>query len=208
MRPHARVTLSLAAMLAAGVAAGEDGALGETIYRAQCANCHGSQAEGGEGGDYPRLAGQSAEYLRVQLDHFRELKRQNKPMLPIFDAGGLQPAELEAVTAYLAALPLPAQEAVGVPQAVAGDLELGFELYEKDCQLCHGLDARGIEEKGSPQLIAQHPRYLAKQIADFRDGARWHEFAEKLFGEAYEDELDAVLAYILHLNHRPPARGG
>lgn len=129
-------------------------------------------------------------------------------MLPIFEAGGLKPAELEAVTACLAALPLPPQGAVGVPQAVEGDLELGFELYEKDCRLCHGPDARGVEEKGSPQLIAQHPRSLAKQIAAFRDGARWRELGEKLFGEAYEDELDAVLAYILHLNHQPPVGGG
>lgn len=86
--------------------------------------------------------------------------------------------------------------------------DLLTELDEMDCQLCHGPDALGVEEKGSPQLIAQHPRYLVKQIADFRDGARWHELAENLFGEAYEDELDAVLADILHLNHQPPVGGG
>ena len=203
-----RVILSLGLLAAAGIAAADDRPLGEEIYRSQCANCHGLQAEGGKGGEYPRLAGQNAEYIRAQLDHFRQRKRQNKPMLPIFKAGKLKESDLEAVTAYVAALPLPALEAVGVPEQVEGDLEFGFELYEKDCMLCHGPDGRGVEEKGSPQLIAQHPRYLAKQLADFRHGARWHEFAEKMFGEEYEDELDAVLAYILNLNHQPPAGDG
>lgn len=195
---------ALAASLAAAPAAAADPALGERIYGAECANCHGERGQGGKGGEYPRLAGQRADYIRLQLDHFRTRKRQNKPMLPIFKGGRLQEAQVEAVSAYLAGLPLPEPAEVGVPAEVPGDLELGLELYERDCILCHSADGLGKEEKGSPQLIAQYPRYLAKQMGDFRHGSREHEYADKMFGEAYEDELDALLAYILHLNHEAP----
>jgi cytochrome c553 len=181
-----------------------DPARGERIYRAECASCHGDRGQGGKGGEYPRLGGQRADYIQLQLGNFRDRKRQNKPMLPIFKAGKLRTSDIEAVAAYLAGLPLPAPDEVGIPDEVEGDLELGFELYERDCILCHGPDGRGKEQKGSPQLIAQYPRYIAKQMADFRNGERPHEHAEKMFGEAYEDELDALLAYVLWLNLAPP----
>jgi cytochrome c553 len=193
--------LPLLSTLAALPAAAADVTLGEQIYRAECANCHGEQAHGGKGGEYPRLAGQRDDYIQLQLKNFRDRKRQNKPMLPIFKAGKLRSSEIEAVAAYLSSLPIPDPASVGVPAEVVGDLEFGFELYERDCILCHGPDGRGKEEKGSPQLIAQYPRYIAKQMADFRNEEREHEYADKMFGEAYEDELDALLAYVLSLNH-------
>jgi cytochrome c553 len=198
--------LLLVAILATSPLGAADPALGEQIYQAECANCHGDRAQGGKGGEYPRLAGQRADYIQLQLGNFRDRKRQNKPMLPIFKAGKLRAPDIEAVAAYLAGLPVPASAEVGVPEEVEGDLEFGFELYEQDCILCHGADGRGKEEKGSPQLVAQYPRYIAKQMADFRNGERPHEHAEKMFGEAYEDELDALLAYVLSLNHQPPAQ--
>lgn len=193
--------MPLALMLPAAPAAAGDVALGEQIFRAECASCHGDRAQGGKRGEYPRLAGQRADYIQLQLTNFRDRKRRNKPMLPIFKAGKLKESDIEAVAAYLAALPMPDPEVLGVPAKVEGDLEFGFELYERDCILCHGADGRGKEEKGSPQLISQYPRYIAKQMADFRNEERWHEYADKMFGEAYEDELDALLAYVLSLNH-------
>lgn len=193
--------LALLSSLAALPAAAAEVTLGERIYGAECANCHGERAQGGKGGEYPRLAGQRSDYIQLQLKNFRDRKRQNKPMLPIFKAGKLRSSEIEAVADYLSNLPIPDPATVGVPAEVEGDLEFGFELYERDCILCHGPDGRGKEEKGSPQLIAQYPRYIAKQMADFRNQEREHEYADKMFGEAYEDELDALLAYVLSLNH-------
>jgi cytochrome c553 len=199
----ARFTLPLVLALATVPAGAGDAALGERIFQAECAACHGERAQGGKGGEYPRLAGQRADYIRLQLENFRDRKRRNKPMLPIFKAGKLRASDIEAVAAYLSGLPVPAPDEVGVPEEVEGDLEFGFELYERDCILCHGPDGRGKEEKGSPQLVAQWPRYIAKQMADFRNGERAHEYADKMFGEAYEDELDALLAYVLSLSRQP-----
>jgi cytochrome c553 len=203
MGPLSRFLASLTLTIAMAPASAGDVVAGERLFRAECATCHGERAQGGKGGEYPRLAGQRAEYIRLQLDNFRDRKRRNKPMLPIFKTGKLRASDIEAVAAYLSGLPVPEPGEVGVPAEVQGDLEFGFELYERDCILCHGPDGRGKEEKGSPQLVAQWPRYIAKQIADFRNGERAHEYADKMFGEAYEDELDALLAYVLSLSRQP-----
>jgi cytochrome c553 len=183
------------------VVAGEV-AQGEAIYRDACANCHGERGQGGKDGEYPRLAGQYQAYVERQLADFRDRKRQNKPMIPIFKSGRLQEEDIAAVAAYLAALEPPAPGEVKVPEEIEGDMELGLEIYERDCILCHGPDGRGKPEKDSPQLVRQYPRYIAKQLSDFRNGERWHEYQEEMFGEAYPDELDAVIGYVLLLNHQ------
>jgi cytochrome c553 len=196
--------LSIGLALWGLVAVADESAGGAQLFTRECAGCHGSRAEGGNDGEHPRLAGLPQGYLVAQLDGFRSGKRQNKPMLPVFEGGRLSESEVQSVAAWLAALTPPAPAEVGIPDEIEGDLELGQELYEKDCLLCHGPDGRGKPETDNPQLVAQYPRYLEKQIADFRTGARWHEYGEALFGEAYEDELEAVLAYVLTLNHGPP----
>jgi cytochrome c553 len=179
--------------------------LGERIYGAECVRCHGEQGQGGNDGDYPRLAGMPASYLALQLSSFLAGKRANKPMLPIFEEGRLRTEQVAAVSAYLSELPAPTAGDVGVPERIDGDLELGRELYEKDCALCHGFDGRGKEESENPPVVQQYPRYLAKQLGDFREGRRWHEYAEPMFVEPESEDLDALLAYMLSLNSGPPS---
>jgi cytochrome c553 len=169
-------------------------------------NCHGEAGQGGKSGEYPRLAGLPSGYVAQQLRAFRDRKRQNKPMIPIFRAGRLRDADIDGVAAFLASLPIPSASDVEVPAEPKGDLELGQELYVADCALCHGLDGTGKAETDNPPVVRQYPRYLIKQMADFRNGKRWHEYGEQLFGEAEPEELDAMFGYMLHLNHHPPAQ--
>ena len=186
------------ALVADGHAA--DTALGERIYQAECVKCHGEEAGGGKEGEYPRLAGMPAPYLTLQLKSFLSRKRANKPMLPIFKAGRLRTDHIDAVATYLSQLPAPAAGDFGVQARADGDLALGQEFYEKDCALCHGFDGRGKEQSENPPVVQQYPRYLEKQLEDFRSGRRWHEYAEQLFVDAEEEDLDALLAYMLALN--------
>ena len=44
--------------------------IGEEINET-CAGCHGEYAEGGKGGEYPRLAGLPASYIEKQLHLFQ-----------------------------------------------------------------------------------------------------------------------------------------
>jgi cytochrome c553 len=188
-----------------GAGAEPDPSVGERIYRAECARCHGELGQGAKAGEYPRLAGLTAGYVAQQLRAFRDRKRQNKPMIPVFKAGRLGDSDIDGVALFLSSLPIPSASAVEVPTEPEGDLELGEELYVTDCALCHGLDGSGKADTDNPPVVRQWPRYLIKQMADFRNGKRWHEYGEQLFGEAEPDELDALFVYMLHLNYNPPA---
>jgi cytochrome c553 len=185
------------------VLAGDTGR-GKAIYQAECVNCHGPAGWGGRDGEYPRLAGMPASYLQLQLAAFRDRKRQNKPMIPIFKSGRLGTSEIAAVAAYLSDLPAPEPNAVEVPEHPDYDREWGEELYTEGCSLCHGADGNGKPDTENPPLTRQYPAYLIKQIRDFRSGKRWHEYAEALFQEAEPDELEAMLGYMLDLNRNPP----
>ena len=199
------VTLLLGCCFVLPASAADDSNDGAVLFKRECARCHGSEAQGGNGGEYPRLAGMSAGYIQQQLGSFRNRKRRNKPMLPIFKAGRLTDAAIEAVSRYLSELAPPTPEAIGIAELADADLELGEEFYVTDCALCHGHDGSGKPGTDNPPLVSQHSRYIGKQMADFRNRKRWHEYGEALFEEAETDELEAMVGYILHLNFHPPA---
>jgi cytochrome c553 len=63
-----------------------------------CAACHGDHGEGN--GEIPRLAGQHADYLKMQLEDFRSLVRNNEIMHA--NTKDMTNREIEAVVSYLA----------------------------------------------------------------------------------------------------------
>lgn len=65
-----------------------------------CASCHGPEALGND--EFPRLAGQHAQYLLKQLHSFKTNLRNVAIMHGV--AGGLQFGEMDAVAAYLQSL--------------------------------------------------------------------------------------------------------
>jgi cytochrome c553 len=87
-------------------------ALGQKIYRggivgkgvAACASCHGPSGVGMPA-QYPRLAGQHAEYLEAQLKAFRAGERANDPNNAMRGvAGKLSDREIQGVSDYIAGL--------------------------------------------------------------------------------------------------------
>ena len=67
-----------------------------------CARCHGFDGASDGSGAFPRLDGQSPQYLAEQLRHFASGARQNALMQPI--AKGLKDDEIAAVAQYYASL--------------------------------------------------------------------------------------------------------
>ena len=63
-----------------------------------CQFCHGPQGQGV--GIYPRLGGQSAEYLKRRLNHWSEGFDAPTPYMPRI-ASKLSPRQIEAVSSYL-----------------------------------------------------------------------------------------------------------
>jgi cytochrome c553 len=84
--------------------------LGERIYRggiadrqiAACAGCH-SPNGAGIPSQYPRLAGQQAEYTATQLKHFRDGTRKNNAQMTGV-AAKMNDREIAAVADYIAGL--------------------------------------------------------------------------------------------------------
>ncbi len=85
-------------------------ALGEKIYRGgiakkgvpACAGCH-SPNGAGIPVQYPRLAGQHADYTKVQLTAFRQGERTNNAQMATI-AANLSDKEIEALSDYIAGL--------------------------------------------------------------------------------------------------------
>ena len=63
-----------------------------------CAACHGDKGEGN--GEFPRLAGQHADYLKKQMEDFRSLVRTNDIMHA--NTKDMTDHEIEAVVSWLA----------------------------------------------------------------------------------------------------------
>ena len=63
-----------------------------------CAACHGDNGEGN--GEFPRLAGQHADYLKKQMEDFRSLVRTNDIMHA--NTKDMTDREIEAVVSFLA----------------------------------------------------------------------------------------------------------
>lgn len=178
-----------------------------------CAACHGDFGQGGKRGEYPRIAGQRAAYLKDQLKSFRARKRINIPMYPYTQERELPDEDIEAVSEYLAAIRLPtkwpefkdtddaltrleATEKVMIIPRAEGNIENGKAIYQKECFSCHGRDGRG---RGKfPMLIGQYTNYLKKQADAYVKGERPHdeEGTTGILNKLSEKDIQDILAYL------------
>ncbi|MBM3390872.1 MAG: c-type cytochrome [Betaproteobacteria bacterium] len=178
-----------------------------------CAACHGEHGQGGKRGEYPRIAGQRAAYLKDQLKSFRARKRINIPMYPYTQERELPDEDIEAVSEYLAAIQLPtkwpefkdtddaltrleAVEKVMIIPRAEGNIENGKTIYQKECHSCHGRDGRG---RGKfPMLIGQYTNYLKKQADSYVKGERPHdeEGPVGILNKLSEKDIQDILAYL------------
>jgi cytochrome c553 len=193
--------------------------LGEEINET-CAGCHGEYGQGSIDGEYPRLAGLTAEYLTRQLRNFKQRKRNNIPMLPYTNDRELPEEDLVSVAAYLASIELPTKlppineaefDALKRLQAskkvvniatYPGDVEAGRKFYKQECASCHGQDGYGDDNKGIPQLVGQYSLYLLKQVENIRTAERFHDDPDDagIFREYTDTEIAAMLAYLATLD--------
>lgn len=185
---------------------------GKDVY-GPCAACHGANAEGGKGGEYPRLAGMPASFLIMSLKQFQDRKRHNMPMVPYTEPRELSDRDMKDVAAYIESIKLPtrapepkptdsaldrllALEKVLVVPRVKGDVEQGQALYKKECASCHGKRGEGRESRDAPGLVGQYPNYLQRQVEAFRKGLRGAEEDDPM-NDRFEEITDAQVTDIL-----------
>jgi cytochrome c553 len=125
-----------------------------------CVACHGPFGNS-TNPDYPRLAGQTARYLYLQLNDFKEGRRTDPRMSPI--AANLSREDMLNLADYFAAQrpsPVPFK---GDPGKVDAGRRKAAELL---CTMCHLGGFSGQNE--IPRVAGQHYAYIVKQLQDFR----------------------------------------
>lgn len=200
--------LALAALSASTplLAAG-DAAAGQT-KAAACAACHGIDGNSIDP-QYPKIAGQHADYIAHQLALFKSGTRNNPVMLGFSITLAEQDmADLGAFFASQAVKPDIADESlvkVAEPIYRGGDAKRGIPA----CMGCHGPSGRGNPASRYPALAGQHAQYTAALLRRFRDGETHGSDANALVMSQVaktltDAEIDALASYLQGLTSASP----
>ncbi|MDD1606190.1 MAG: cytochrome c4 [Methylococcaceae bacterium] len=163
-------------VLAADKAAGEQ-------KSATCAGCHGAGGKSSNA-QFPILAGQQPTYIVNQLKAFKSGNRHNSMMEGM--AASLSDDDMDNLAAYFSS-----QSAV----KAGGDAALAKAGQAKAamCLGCHGEAGAGNGQ--FPRLAGQHPDYLVKQLASFKDGARKNGQMQGMATTLSEEDMKVLAAY-------------
>lgn len=148
-----------------------DTARAQQLVSQVCAACHGADGNSPTPA-YPNLAGQAADYITLQLVHFKADIRQSPIMKPM--TANLSDADMRALGAYFAQ-----QKPKGLAAKDPATVKLAQQLYRGGdaangvpaCASCHSPDGAGIP-KNFPRVGGQHADYTYAQLQAFKLGQR------------------------------------
>ena len=196
------VSLLLTFGIAGLAQAAGDAAAGQAKV-AVCAGCHGADGNSAAP-NFPKLAGQGDCYLLKQMQDIKSGNRQVLEMTGILT--NVSDQDMADMAAYFAS------QSMSVGAADPEKLELGQSLYRGGklpegmpaCTGCHAPNGAGNAAAGFPHLGGQHAQYVAKQLTDFREGARTNDgdtmpmraVAAKLSNK----DIEAISSYIQGLH--------
>ncbi len=137
-----------------------------------CSTCHGVDGNP-TSPNFPRLAGQQADYVVAQLGNFRNHKRADPEGFEYM--WGLSRNLTDAQIAGLAEYYAKQKPHSTAPTGDATIIATGKDIYEKGvpeqnviaCMACHGEKAQGTG--AFPRLAGQHADYIVKQLNVFQN---------------------------------------
>lgn len=164
---------------------------GGELFQAQCAACHGTQLEGGQGEgdlDGPALTDVDIAYV--------DLTMRTGRMPIVAPEVGVRTEQLdddqrEAIDAYLlATFGLPGQ----IPTVGEGEAARGQELYVRNCAACHGAGGGG----GIAGADNEVPSLTGVGGVALVEATRVGPFSMPAFDESVleEQQLDDIVAYL------------
>lgn len=170
-----------------------------------CATCHGQQGEGIVAMNAPKIAGQSAWYLKRQIMNYKRGLRGTDPG----DTFGQQMTGMVATLADEQAVDNVVAHIMTFPDAPAaatidgGDVAAGAGEY-RICAYCHGKDGMGVQALNAPRVAGMSDWYLERQLRNFKDDVRgshpqdYYGFQMGLMGQSIFDEqaMKDLVAYI------------
>ena len=155
---------------------------------ASCAHCHGTDGNSSSG-QYPILAGQTAEYIYLQIKSFKEGRRKDPMMSPM--VGILTDQDMHDLADFYSSQTAARGTFKPDPALVAQGKSI---VEEAKCSACHPPSFKGAKEV--PRLTRQKYPYLVKQLKDYRDGARTND--NGLMVPSVKDLTDAQIDAIAH----------
>ena len=174
-----------------------------------CAACHGADGNSATPAN-PNLAGQHADYITVQLEHFKAGIRTNPTMQPM--AATLSDDDMRALGVYFSqqkpkGLTAKNGDLVKAAQKIyrGGDSETGVPA----CAACHSPDGAGIP-KNYPRVAGQYADYIYAQLRAFKNGERGADKAGKdtngrimatIANRMTDDQMKAVADYMAGLRN-------
>lgn len=188
--------VAVAAACSAAIAATTTSKRINELVDTRCSTCHGPTGQSSNA-EFPKLAGQNADYLIRQMFNFKTRARKSNEMEK--EMAGLTGNDIEELADYFSRqklIPVARQDKAlsetGKNFYMLGSPERGISA----CAVCHGDKARGA--RLLPRVAGQHAQYIAIQLRRFAEQSRttdqmlMHSVASKMT----EDEIWAVSYFL------------
>lgn len=171
-----------------------------------CGACHGQDGNSTIA-EWPKIAGQHADYATRQTQMVRDQKRNVPTMYP--SVMNLTDQDIADISAYFE------KQAIKLGVADEALVEVGQAIYQSgnmssgvpSCSACHGPSGRGIPGAHYPSLQGQHADYTADRLRRYRLGENngaddpYSNIMVAVSQQLTDEEIEAVSSYIegLHL---------
>jgi cytochrome c553 len=171
-----------------------------------CEACHGAHGEGMAAAHVPRIAGQSSEYLKKQLDDYADGTRDS-PIMTNFAKALSEKQRIKYAMQY-ASMPVPQSPQPKTLNAVqlARGHQLAFQGDERvrvqACNSCHGPDGIGVLH-AAPYLAGQSADFIASALKSFQQGTRKNdagEFMRSIAKQLNDADVIAISGYFAQVN--------
>ena len=199
LRPSLFAVLSLALLLPMAAQAG-DPARGQQLSAA-CAACHGADGNS-VNPEWPKLAGQHADYIYKQLMDYKAGRRENALMAG--QVANLDEQDMRDLGAYYA------RQQMSPGTADESLAERGERIYRGGipaagvaaCTACHGATGKGNPAALFPMVGGQHAKYNSDQLRYFRSAQRANDngrMMRNLASKMSDADIQAVAEYMAGL---------
>ncbi len=153
---------------------------GHQLFGDNCAACHGVDGKGGK--NYPNLTDADwiwggttekiAETMRIGVNSDHPQARVSQ--MPSFGRDGILDADkVKSAATYVYALSHPEY----VTAAKRAAISAGGQVFQENCSVCHGENARGNQDLGAPNLTDTHWIYggdLSQIVETVHGGRQGH----------------------------------
>ncbi|HUF20840.1 MAG TPA: c-type cytochrome [Burkholderiales bacterium] len=174
-------------------AAAQDAAAGKEKAQV-CAACHGADGNSPDP-QYPNLAGQTTQYLYVQIRDFKDGRREDPQMSPF--AKDLSRKDMFDIAAYYTSQKPNGQHERGKAELVEKGKEVAVAGM---CTQCHMGDYSG--QNAMSRLAGQHYSYLKKSLLDYKARNRTNDggVMTSIMRTMADEDIEAMASHIATFN--------